>query len=201
MKTFTSKLAMSALVGASLLSLAACQSTDNNQASAAKSAEKQAVKVVKKALNNNDMFEVSHEGRYFIFDDFATYQQFLSVGETAYRKVYIGDGPHGETLVFGLTGKDKKKSSGIAGIDMYRGNLNASDDFYGEIRSEDGRLYVFSHYEDMVETRKLGDAIYRFTQIGAGPDGQTVVFVLNKDNKKKRPDALIAEFKKRNKLG
>ena len=189
------KFAISALVGASILSVVGCQSTDT---AAVKAPVK---KAVAKVVNNNDLFEVAHDGRYFVFDDFATYQQFLSVGETAYRKVYIGDGPQGETLVFGLTGKDKKKTAGIAGIDMYRGNLNASSDFYGEIRSEDGRLYVFSTYEDMVETRKLGDAIYRFTQIGAGPDGQTVVFVLNKSNKKKRPDALINAFKKRNNLG
>jgi hypothetical protein len=188
------KLALSSLISVSILALSGCKSTETTNI------VEPIKKIEKMVLNNNDLYEVAHDGRYYIFDDFTIYQQFLSVGETAYRKVYIGDGPHGETLVFGLTDKDKKKATGITGIDMYRGDLKANDNFYGEIRSEDGRLYVFSTYQDMVDTRKLGDAIYRFSQIGAGPNGQTVVFVLNKTNKKKRPDTLINAFKKRNNM-
>lgn len=188
------KLTLCSVIGLSLLSLAGCQMTDGTVANAS------VVEPMAVMQNNDDLYEVQHEGRYFVFDDFATYQQFLSVGETAYRKVYIGEGPHGQTLVFGLTSQDKKKTSGVASIDMFNGKLSASNDFYGEIRAEDGRLYVFSTLEDMQQTRELGDAIYRFTDIGAGPQGQTVVFVLNKNNKKKRPDALIAVFKARNKM-
>ena len=168
---------------------------------AAKPKAKPAAAVQKVAgVNNRDLYEVMHEGRYYVFDDFDVYQSFLTVGETSYRKVYIGDGPHGETLVFGLRGKDKKKLSGIAGVDMYKGELQAAEEFYGEMRREDGRLYVFSTLEDMEAVRKTGEAAYRFTQIGVGPKGETVVFVLNKGNKKKRPDALIASYKARNKM-
>jgi len=189
------KLLIGSLISLSVLSLAGCQMTEQSTATSLVKSE-----VVAPMANNNDLYEVDHEGRYYVFDDFATYQQFLSVGETAYRKVYIGEGPHGQTLVFGLTGQDKKKTSGIAGIEMFKQTMAASDDFYGETRAEDGRLYVFGSLEDMAQTRKLGDAIYRFTQIGAGPQGQTVVFVLNKSNKKKRPDALIEKFKTHNNM-
>lgn len=182
------KLLSSALITAALFSLAGCQSNEPKSTAAAPE------------VNNQDLYEVEHEGRYYVFDDFKTYHSFLTVGETSYRKVFIGGGPHGETLVFGLRSQDKKKAAGIAGVDMYQGKLAAADNFYGELRGEDGRLYVFSTLADMEAVRTTGEAAYRFTQIGAGPDGQTVVFVLNKGNKKKRPDALMAQYKQANGL-
>ncbi len=146
------------------------------------------------SLNNEDYYEVEHEGRLYVFDDVATYKSFLDVGETAYRKVRIGAGPNGETVVFGLTGKDKKKTSGIASIDMYDGKLAGADDFYGEIHHE-GRLYVFTEWADLQAFKKVGEAPYRYTMIGEGPKGETVVIVLNKGNKKKHPAGQIAAFK------
>ena len=186
------KLIAGAVVAGALMSVVGCQST----------ATKEEVKPVAEApkLNNDDLYEVAHEGRYYVFDDFKTYQSFLEVGETSYRKVFIGGGPKGETLVFGLTGKDKKKMSGIAGIDMFNGKLEGAEEFYGEMRGEDGRLYVFSTLEDMEDVRTVGEAPYRFTKIAAGPQGQTVVFVLNKSNKKKQPVALEAKFKEMNNM-
>ncbi|WP_281647447.1 hypothetical protein [Parendozoicomonas sp. Alg238-R29] len=182
------------LSAASLLAtaLVGCQSM-NNDSMAAKSA------AAAKPVNNDDLYEVAHEGRYYVFDDAAVYKDFIANGETPYRKVFIGEGPHSQTLVFGLTGKDKKKSSGIGSIDMFKGNQAPAENFYGEMRSEDGRIYVFNELKDMEAVRKVGEAAYRFTQIGAGPNGETVVFVLNKSNKKKQPVALMAEFAARNK--
>ncbi|MBT7410950.1 MAG: hypothetical protein HN826_14720 [Methylococcales bacterium] len=184
------------------LILSACAATEINstknetspivQKSTSVSAEKLA------PLNNDDLYETFHDGRTYVFDDFDTFQMFLKVGETAYRKVFITGGNKGETLVFGLTSKDKKKSSGIASIDLYFNRLTESDDFYGEYRNtHDNRIYVFSTLNDMQDYRKIGDAIYRYTDIGAGPNGQTVVYVLNKKNKKNKPVALIANFKKK----
>lgn len=193
------KLVLSAVAGSALLAMAGCQSIGQATDSVVEKVE-QVKSKVSSSVNNNDLYEVNHEGRYYVFDDFATYQSFIKVGETSYRKVFIGGGPKGETLVFGLTSKDKKKLKGIAGVEMYNGNLPASDSFYGEMRRDDGRLYVFDRYEDMVNLRTVGEAPYRFTQIGNGPQGQTVVFVLNKTNKKKHPEALINKFKEMNNL-
>jgi len=49
-------------------------------------------------------------------------------------------------------------------------------------------------------TRDSGEAALRFSDIGAGPDGKTVIYVLNSNNKKQRPDALMAEFKKKHQI-
>ncbi|WP_421867470.1 hypothetical protein [Motiliproteus sp.] len=151
-------------------------------------------------LNNGDMYEVHHEGRLYVFDDFDTYQSFLEVGETSYRQTFIGAGPKGETLVFGVTGKDKKKTADkIAAYNLYHGSLEAAEEFYGEMRAE-GRIYVFDRLEDMETVRTTGEAPLRYTEIGNGPKGETVVYVLRSENKKQKPVALQAAFKKHNGL-
>ncbi|ARU54523.1 hypothetical protein OLMES_0419 [Oleiphilus messinensis] len=149
------------------------------------------------AMNNNDLYEVHHEGRIFVFDDFGLYQDFLKLGETPYTLTRIGAGPKGETIKFGLTSADKKKQSGIASVDLVDGKLAPAEAFYGEMRME-GRIYVFDNLEDMQTVRKTGEAPLRYTQIGTGPKGETVVYVLNSSNKKKKPVALIEQFNKHN---
>ncbi|WP_067096586.1 hypothetical protein [Marinomonas atlantica] len=144
-------------------------------------------------LNNQDMYEVHEESRIYVFDDRATYESFLEVGETSYRKVHIGEGPKGETLVFGLTSEDKKKTSGIASIDMYDGELSGAEEFYGEMRME-GRIYVFQSLEEMNQARIVGEVPLRYTDIGAGPEGETVVYALNGSNKKHKPVELMKKF-------
>lgn len=187
--SFLKKAAIAVAVTGVTLTLTACQTTEVKQ---------EMVKAPE--LNNQDLYEVDHEGRHYVFDDFAVYQQFLEVGETSYRKVFIGGGPHGESLVFGLRGEDKKKLEGLAGVSMYNGKMPAAEPFYGEMRGEDGRLYVFSTLKDMEAVRATGEAAYRLTQIGTGPQGQTVVFVLNSGNKKKFPTELVTRFKAMNSL-
>ena len=147
--------------------------------------------------NVDDYYQVSKEGRIYIFDDYKTYASFNQLGETAYRLTRIGAGPKGETIVFGLTKKDKKMRSGLGSVALYEGKAEGiAEGFYGEV-VDDGRLYVFSEWADLKSFLSVGEAPYRFTQIGSGPKGETVVYVLNKKNKKKRPDALMAEFSKK----
>lgn len=189
-KLFSQYLTVAAL-GTGLFLTGCASSGDTTSSTSSKTA-------TAKQLNNDDYYEVHHEGRVYVFDDAETYLSFLSVGETAYRKVYIGEGPHGQTLVFGLTKGDKKKRSGIASIDMYHGKMAGADNFYGEMQVED-RIYVFNRWADLTSFKRVGEATYRFTQIGAGPDGKTVVYVLNKSNKKRRPDALMAKFEQMHK--
>lgn len=151
------------------------------------------------AMNNNDLYEVHHEGRIYIFDDRGVYEDYLNVGETSYRKVRIGEGPKGETIVFGLTNEDKKKASGIASVDMYDGTLKGADVFYGEMRLE-GRIYVFGSLEEMNSARVVGEVPLRYTDIGSGPKGETVVYALNGSNKKVKPEAMIALFHEMNSM-
>lgn len=161
-----------------------------SQASAAKAkAEAQA------NINNEDYYEAHHDGRIYVFDDQTTWLSFVATGEAPYRLARIGGGPEGKTIVFGLSEADKKKSSGIAGMDMYDGVLEgAGEDFYAEMIVEE-RFYVFSKWDDLQGFRQTLDAPLRFTEIGAGPGGRSIVYVLNDSNKKQRPDALRAKFR------
>lgn len=193
-KMKTSLYTLTFALGTSLL-LTACGSNAIDNAVAINTQAETAL-----VQNNNDLYQVNQDGRLYFFDDFDTYQNFLKVGETAYRKVRIADGPKGETLVFGLTNEDKKKFEGIASIDMYDGKLSGAEHFYGETRTEEGRIYVFSSLQEMNTAWLVGEVSLRFTDIGSGPKGETVVYALNSENKKVKPEALIQQFKLKNKL-
>lgn len=144
-------------------------------------------------VNNDDIYLIEHEGRLYVFDDEQVYANFMEHGETPYRLVRIGDGPGGATVVFGLREEDKSKSSGIASVDMYDGRLAGSRDFYAEVL-HDNRFYVFSDWNNLVDFQYTREANLRYTEIGAGPGGRTVVYVLNENNKKERPVTQIERF-------
>lgn len=192
------KLALSpirlAIVASVFTTLSGCAAYEGNDSGAVVASK------VESAVqsNNNDLYESHHDGRIYIFDDYTLYNDFNKQGHTPYILARIGAGPKGKTIKFGLTSKDKKKQSGIASVDLYDGKLAPAENFYGEMRKE-GRIYVFSTLSDMKEVRTIGEAAYRFTDIGSGPEGETIVYVLNKSNKKKKPVALIEAFKKRHK--
>ena len=50
----------------------------------------------------------------------------------------------------------------------------------------------------MQPVRQFGHPNFFYMEVAAGPKGETVVYVLNKSNKKKKPVALIEAFKKHN---
>lgn len=141
-----------------------------------------------------EIYEVHHDGRINVFYDRPTYKSFLQVGETIYRLTKIGSGPNGETIVYGLTKADKKKPGNVDAIKLYEGKIDQPANFYAEMMKH-GRIYVFDNFADMKPVRDFGHPNFFYTEIGAGPKGETIVYVLNSKTKKKRPDALIAKYK------
>lgn len=172
-----------------IATLAACSSTGDKHSTMEKAST---------TSTSMEIYEVVHDGRINVFYDRALYNEFLSLGETSYRLTHIGAGPNGETVVYGLTKKDKKKPAAVEALKVYEGKSPAPANFYAELRNH-GRIYVFNNLEDMKPVRQFGHPNFFFTEIGAGPKGETVVYVLNKKTKKNRPDALIAQFKTINK--
>lgn len=139
------------------------------------------------------LLEAHEHGRIHIFYDKETFAEFRQNGETSYRLTRIGAGPKGETVVFGLTGEDKSKRSGIPAVEIYDGERQ-SENFYGEMYRH-GRIYVFDNYQDMKAVRDTGHASYFYTEIASGPKGETVLYVLNSSNKNDKPVGLIGKFK------
>lgn len=183
-----------AMITAALV-LTGCESTSVKTESTA--ATPKSTTETSNSANSITWLESHDHGRIHVFYDRKTFDSYKSVGETAYRLTRIGAGPNGETVVFGLPKEDKKKGGNTAAAMLWDGKTEVSS-FYGEL-SKHGRIYVFSEKADMDFVRKIGEPSYMYTEIGSGPKGETVVYVLNKNNKKKKPVALIAKFKSMNK--
>ncbi len=153
------------------------------------------ISVTQPAYNVNDYYQVYQDGRIYAFDDFKVYQEFMQLGETTFRFTRIGAGPKGETVVFGLRKVDKKKPQESGVLNLYDGHVEGiKKGFYGEV-VKDGRIYIFSDWHDLKSFLNVGEATFRYTAIGAGKHGETLVYVLNKKNKKKKPLALMAIYK------
>ena len=140
-----------------------------------------------------ELYEVYKDGRIYRFYDFTDYRNFLKIGEAPFRLTQIGAGPAGETVVYDLAKADKEKTGGIPSVELVAGNIKP-DIFYGEM-VRDGRIYVFDGVADMAQVRQTGQANLRFSDIGGGPNGESVIYVLNEKNKEKQPVELMAAFK------
>ncbi len=184
------------LAGAAVLTLAlsGCQQhyTKETQTSTTAPAENKAAAL--SAEQPKSLYEAHQDGRIYLFYDHELFMDFMKTGHTAYMFSRIGAGPGGETMVFALTDADKKKRSGITSVELVDGKMMPKA-FYGETL-HDGRVYVFTDYELMQSFRRTHEAAYRYTDIGSGYGGKTVVYVLTKEASKEKPTAAIAMFKK-----
>lgn len=143
-----------------------------------------------------EFYEVFHDnGRIYRFDDYKTYDAFLATGEVVYVLTQIGAGPKGETVVWGQTKANARKTSGFPGYELVAGNLKP-DELYAEVVYK-GRIYVADDLKALMAFRSSHEAAYSFVDIGSGPRGETVVYVLTKATAKQRPEALIARFRAR----
>jgi len=153
--------------------------------------------ISKSTYNVNDYYQVYRDGRIYVFDDFKVYQSFLELGEATFRLTRIGAGPKGETVVFGLRKADKKKPMLSGVVNMYDGKVSGiKEGFYAEVILDE-RVYIFGQWADLQAFLNAGKATYRYTDIAAGTKGVTLVYVLNKKNKRQKPVVLMNEYKKR----
>ncbi|WP_162910957.1 hypothetical protein [Azohydromonas sediminis] len=134
------------------------------------------------------------DGRMYAFGDVANYFQFLEHKEVALTRTRIGGSPMGSTLVFGITNDDVKSGKPSVAEQVFDAKLPPADDFYGEV-FKNGRYYVFSDLKVMKEFIGSGEVPYSFTDIGAGPGGATLVWVVDSAGfKKGRPQVTIDRF-------
>jgi hypothetical protein len=187
-----------ALAGALTLSACATERVSPPAAQPAKPAASQAAAESQAAAQQEaNLFIVFDEerGRYYIFGDPALYRIFLETGEVALARTFIGEGPEGTSLVFGLTKEDAKDAGRPTPAErLYKGQATVSGPFYGEVL-KGGRYYVFFTWPDMADYLKHGEVPLTYTEIGVGPNGETVIYALNKNTAKEgRPEAAIKRF-------
>jgi hypothetical protein len=134
-------------------------------------------------------------GRVHAFGDTKNYFDFLAHGEVALTRTKIGAGPGGKTLVFGISGDDVKANKPSRGEEILTGGVPSGSPFYGEAY-KGGRFYLFGDLKDMNDFTAFGEVPYSYTDIGAGPKGETLVSVMNKDSYKNgKPLDRLERFK------
>lgn len=142
-------------------------------------------------------FLVFHEnGRIYPIADAKNYLAFLDVNELIYTRTRVGEGPEGETLVFGIEKKEADDLNKPAKAELfYDGKMDVSGPFYGEV-VKDGRFLVFGTWQDFKDYLVNKEITYTFTEVGTGPKGETVIYAMNKKTSAEgRPVALIESFK------
>lgn len=144
------------------------------------------------SLNNEDWYQVRTEESLYLFDDATVYRDFLVSGKAPYLKDLQQKDQYGQNIVLALRAEDQGKDlNKIAAYQFLNRSLPPAASFYGEIRQE-GIIYVGQRYGDMVDVNSIGEPIFRHTEVASGPNGERVVYLLQKEEKK--PEKLIKQF-------
>lgn len=134
-------------------------------------------------------------GRIHAFGDLRNYADFLAHGEVALTRTAIGAGPGGKTIVYGITADDVKANQPSRAESLLAASTPAAAPFYGEV-FRDGRFFLFGSLKDMTDFVAFGEVPYSYSDIGAGPQGETLVYVMNKDSYAQgKPADRTARFK------
>lgn len=159
--------------------------------------EKPATASEQKAVAEQNLFMTFHEnGRLYVLGDPALQRIFLETDEVALTRTRIGEGPDGQTLIFGMNKDDAKRGGPTDAEMLYDSKLAPAGSFYGEVM-KNGRYYVFVEWKDMADYLKHGEVPLTYTEIGAGTKGETVIYALNKNTAKQgKPVAAIERFRK-----
>jgi hypothetical protein len=150
-------------------------------------------------LNNEDWYQVRSETQVILFDDLQVFKDYLATGQApSMRTLEEKDPAGGQEVILALRAEDQGKAlDKIAAYRFFKVAQVPAHPFYGEVR-QDGSVYVFKRYGDMQDMIKLGEPIFRYTDIGGGPEGKTVTYGLQKEEG--RPEATISQFKKNHML-
>lgn len=134
--------------------------------------------------NNEDWYQVRTESELYLFDDYAVFREFLDTGKAPYLKDLEQKDKYGQSIILGLRAEDQNKDlAQIGAYQFLQVSQPPAGKFYGEIRQE-GVIYVFARYGDMIDMNKIGEPIFSHTEIASGPNGERVVYVLAKEEKK-----------------
>ena len=146
------------------------------------------------SLNNEDWYQVRTDTQVYVFDDYQVFKDFLATGKAPVMRSLEEKDPAGQELILALRAEDEGKPlEKISAYRFLKVSQPPASPFYGEVRQE-GKIFVFKRYGDMMDTLKLGEPIFRYTDIGGGPEGKTVIYGLQKEEG--RPEATIQQFRK-----
>jgi ABC-type microcin C transport system duplicated ATPase subunit YejF len=134
------------------------------------------------AAKGQDYFVYRHEGRLFVIGSESMRDKFVASGHLPYTRTLLGAGPMGETVVFEVDKKNPAYAERLQ--NTYAATpvliVHGNDDFF--VWKHHGRLYVLGSLESNQSFMAHQHLPYTRTLLGAGPQGETVVFEVDKKN-------------------
>jgi predicted small lipoprotein YifL len=190
----TMRFASLTALAAVFLALAGC-ATDSKQAAPAAAVNASVSPTATTGTAKEFYVVMPEDGRIYAFGDTGNYMNYIAHSEVPLTRTRIGAGPGGKTVVFGITRDNVKKNAPSLAEQILDGKLDGASNFHGEA-FKDGRYYVFGNLKDMMAFTAFGEVPYSYTDIGVGPKGETLVWVMNKDSYAKgRPASTIERFR------
>ena len=170
-----------ALLGLAALTLTACASKDSWMGAEKESGydKELAAKRLSEGLNNDDYYELFHEGRVLVFADAKNYKIWKKTGEIAKSITKFRAGPNGEQVRFDVTSNESKAMETLQGYkcgaqNLYEGNVpGLAKGFFGFIKKDD-TYFVFDNWAALTNFKKGGAATGATT---SGPEGSQVTYV------------------------
>ena len=141
--------------------------------------------------NNTDFFVYAHNKRIYVVGSKEMAEKFEKQHHLPYTRTILGLGPKGETVVFEV---NKKKPEYVARIQKKYENtpalLISGDSFW--VWKYDGRVFVIGDGKTNDAFQANHHLPYTRTILGLGPQGETVIFEVQK----KKPEFVDALQKK-----
>ena len=175
MKFKNSFLALGGVV--TLVLIAGCNRTTSHASNVFSSSVGKAGEVSHAAVAPSEIgyWEHRHEGRIFVIGNADTNESFKKTHHLPYTFTKIGAGPKGETVVV-----EADKSGNVLQNKLWD-KFRMLNLYYAEEEHND-RIYVLGSATSHLAFRNSPHLPYALTMIGAGKDGKTVVFEVDKDN-------------------
>lgn len=121
-----------------------------------------------------------YKERLYVTGNPETNENFRHHPHLPYTKTILGLGPFGETVIFEVDKKDTEFVDGL--VAKYESTpfliRSEEDDFHVWIYK--GRIYVIGHKKTHENFKKHPHLPYTKTVLGAGPNGETVIFEVDK---------------------
>jgi len=127
----------------------------------------------------DNYFVFGHNGRIYVVGSEASRAKFIAHGHIPYARTQIGAGPNGETLVFEIDKKHPEQTDRLEQAFAARPfPLRQDQDYY--VYKHNGRIYILGSEAGRAKFVAHGHIPYARTLIGAGPNGETVIFEIDK---------------------
>ena len=151
-----------------------CQKAHNNCQKAAPQGLVQTI--------GDDYMVWEHAGRIYVIGQAKTNSFFAEHRHLPYTKTLIGAGPRGETVIFEVNKKDAALVPRLMEIFLNTPYPLDSEGADYNVLGYQGRLFVLGQASTVEKFMAHKHLPYTRTLLGAGPQGQTVIFEVAKKN-------------------